>query len=174
VDVGWLRRLVEAARIGLIEIKETYGATNSLKRQSSCYSFESDAPMGKTLIWVRIAAMIAALFGFATIYSGGMALFGGEQAAAAVGNAVPIVLWFNFCAGFLYVLTAVGLFLRLPWAGPLAWVIGVSTLIVFGIFIVLVLSGTAFEWRTVGAMVLRSGFWLGIAFAMSQGPGMSR
>jgi hypothetical protein len=26
----------------------------------------------------------------------------------------------------------------------------------------------------VGAMVLRSGFWLGIAFAMSQGSGMSR
>lgn len=174
MDAGCLRRLVGAARIGLIEIKEIEGASNSLKKRSGRYAFKRGAPMGKTLIWVRIAAMIAALFGFATIYSGGMALFGGEQAAAAVGNAVPIVLWFNFCAGFLYVLAAVGLFWHLPWAGPLAWVIGVSTLIVFGIFVVLVLSGTAFEWRTVGAMILRSGFWLGIAFAMSLGPGMSR
>ena len=130
--------------------------------------------MGKTLIWVRIVAVIAAVFGFVTIYSGGMALFGGEQAAAAVGNAVPIVLWFNFCAGFLYILCAVGLFLRMAWAGPLAWMIAIATLIVFSIFLVLVLGGTAFEWRTVGAMALRSGFWLGLAFAMSQGRNMPR
>ncbi len=112
---------------------------------------------------MKIAAIAAAVFGIATIYSGGMALFGGEQAAAAVGNAVPLVLWFNFCAGFVYVLAAVGLFLRKAWAVPLAWAIGIATLIVFGTFIILVLRGTPFEWRTVGAMVLRAGFWLAIA-----------
>lgn len=125
--------------------------------------------MGKNPVWVSVIAVVAALFGLATVYSGGRALFGGEQAAAAVGNAVPIVLWFNFCAGFLYILAAVGVFLRKPWAVPLAWVIGIATLTVFVVFGALVLFGTAFEWRTVGAMVLRSGFWLGIAFALSQG-----
>jgi hypothetical protein len=125
-------------------------------------------PMGKNPVWVSVIAVLAALFGLATVYSGGRALFGGEQAAAAVGNAVPIVLWFNFCAGFLYILAAVGVFLRKPWAVPLAWVIGIATLIVFAVFAALVLFGTAFEWRTVGAMALRSGFWLGIAFALSQ------
>jgi hypothetical protein len=125
-------------------------------------------PMGKNPVWVSVIAVLAALFGLATVYSGGRALFGGEQAAAAVGNAVPIVLWFNFCAGFVYILAAVGVFLRKPWAVPLAWVIGIATLIVFAVFAALVLFGTAFEWRTVGAMALRSGFWLGIAFALSQ------
>jgi hypothetical protein len=125
-------------------------------------------PMGKNPVWVSVVAVLAALFGLATVYSGGRALFGGEQAAAAVGNAVPIVLWFNFCAGFVYILAAVGVFLRQPWAVPLAWVIGIATLIVFAVFAALVLFGTAFEWRTVGAMALRSGFWLGIAFALSQ------
>jgi hypothetical protein len=124
--------------------------------------------MGKNPVWVSVIAVLAALFGLATVYSGGRALFGGEQAAAAVGNAVPIVLWFNFCAGFVYILAAVGVFLRQPWAVPLAWVIGIATLIVFAVFAALVLFGTAFEWRTVGAMALRSGFWLGIAFALSQ------
>jgi hypothetical protein len=124
--------------------------------------------MGKNPVWVSVVAVLAALFGLATVYSGGRALFGGEQAAAAVGNAVPIVLWFNFCAGFVYILAAVGVFLRQPWAVPLAWVIGIATLIVFAVFAALVLFGTAFEWRTVGAMALRSGFWLGIAFALSQ------
>jgi hypothetical protein len=125
-------------------------------------------PMGKNPVWVSVVAVLAALFGLATVYSGGRALFGGEQAAAAVGNAVPLVLWFNFCAGFVYILAAVGVFLRQPWAVPLAWVIGIATLIVFAVFAALVLFGTAFEWRTVGAMALRSGFWLGIAFALSK------
>ena len=36
------------------------------------------------------------LFGVLTIVSGGVALFGGSDARAAVGDAVPFVLWFNF------------------------------------------------------------------------------
>ena len=47
-------------------------------------------------IWTRPVAIIAALFGALTIYSAGMVLFGGPAPKAAVGDAVPLVLWFDF------------------------------------------------------------------------------
>ena len=118
--------------------------------------------------WIRPVAIVATLFGLASIFSGGMALFGGAASKAAVGNAVPMVLWFNFLAGFVYILGAVALFNLTPWARLVAWLIGVCTLLVFAILIVMAFSGTPFEWRTIGAMILRSGFWLAIAFALSK------
>lgn len=119
--------------------------------------------------WIRPVAIVAALFGLATIYSGGMALFGGAAAKAAVGDAVPLVLWFNFLAGFVYLLGAVALFYLAPSARPIAWLIGICTLLVFAMLIVMAFGGTPFEWRTIGAMVLRSGFWLAIALTLSKG-----
>ncbi|EPX80043.1 hypothetical protein [Litoreibacter arenae] len=124
--------------------------------------------MAQSPRWIRPVAIPAALFGVATIYSGGTALFGGAAAREAVGDAVPLVLWFNFLAGFAYILGAVAMFIRAPWARLVAWLIAASTLLVFAIFAVMALSGTPFEWRTVGAMVLRSGFWLAIALALSR------
>jgi hypothetical protein len=114
-------------------------------------------------------AIIAALFGLLTIYSGGMALFGGAAAKAAVGDAVPLVLWFNFLAGFAYIVGAWALFSFAPWAELTAWLIGICTLLVFTILIAMAFNGSPFEWRTVGAMVLRFGFWLAIATALSKG-----
>lgn len=125
--------------------------------------------MLQSLGWKRPTAIVAGLFGITTILSGGMALFGGVAAKAAVGDAVPLVLWFNFLAGFGYVVGAAALFTLAPWARLVAWLIGISTLLVFAIFIVIAMSGAPFEWRTVGAMVLRSGFWLSIAIAFSNG-----
>ena len=125
--------------------------------------------MFQTPIWVRPVAIFAALFGLLTIYSGGMALFGGVAAKAAVGDAVPLVLWFNFLAGFVYIFGAIALFNFAPWAQPTAWLIGACTLSVFAMLIAMALSGTPFEWCTIGAMVIRSGFWLAIAIALSKG-----
>ena len=118
--------------------------------------------------WIRPTAIIAAIFGLATIFSGGMALFGGSAAQAAVGDAVPFVLWFNLLAGFAYVLGAVGLFKLAPWARLVALLIAISTLLVFAALIIIAVGGTPFEWRTIGAMVLRSGFWLAIAIGLSK------
>ena len=87
--------------------------------------------------WIRPVAIGATLFGLATIFSGGMALFGGAASKAAVGNAVPMVLWFNFLAGFVYILGAVALFNLTPWARLVAWLIGVCTLLMFAILIVM-------------------------------------
>lgn len=118
--------------------------------------------------WVRPLAIAAAVFGVATIFSGGMALFGGAAAKAAVGDAVPLVLWFNFLAGFFYVIGAFALWKSACWAQKIAWLIALCTVLVFAILIAMVVAGTPFEWRTVGAMTLRSGFWLAIAIALSR------
>lgn len=117
--------------------------------------------------WRNSAGVAAALFGAATIASGGNALFGGPGARAAAGNAVPFVLWFNFLGGFAYLAGAAGLLLRRRWAEALAWAIALATLGVYAAFGVAAASGAAFEMRTVAAMFLRSGFWLAVALALA-------
>lgn len=121
--------------------------------------------------WVALAALV---FGLLTILSGGLALFGGRVAQQAAGNAVPFVLWFNFLAGGAYVAGAFGLHRWRHWAGTLAWTIGLATLAVFAAFGAAVAAGTAFETRTVYAMILRAGFWLAVGWAVwrarRQGP----
>ncbi|MEZ5863238.1 MAG: hypothetical protein R3D25_03890 [Geminicoccaceae bacterium] len=113
---------------------------------------------------LKVLAVIAVLFGVATVFSGGTALFGGPEARAAVGDAVPFVLWFNTLAGFAYVVAGIGLWRARHWAARLAWLIALATLLVFVAFAVHVATGGAFEMRTVGAMTLRSLVWLAIAW----------
>ena len=113
---------------------------------------------------LRVVSGIAIVFGALTIFSGGRALFGDAQAQAAVGNAVGFVLWFNFLAGFFYVLTGIGLLLSRRWARSAAFALALATALVAAAFAVHVANGGAFEMRTVGAMALRLGFWTLVAF----------
>jgi|TARA_R110002012_G_scaffold69052_2_gene178972 hypothetical protein len=110
-----------------------------------------------------IASGVAIVFGLLTVLSGGRALFGSNEARAAVGNAVPFVLWFNFLAGFAYIVAGIGLFLR---HSPAVWVsIGIlaTTFLVMLAFGLHMAQGGAFEMRTVGAMILRTGVWAAIS-----------
>lgn len=108
---------------------------------------------------LTIAATVAVIFGLLTILSGGRALFGGVD----MGAVVPFVLWFNFGAGFAYVLAGIGLWRGEGWAPMLALGIAVATAAVFAAFLWHVASGDAWETRTMGAMVLRTGIWTAIA-----------
>lgn len=112
---------------------------------------------------LKAAGAIGLVFGLLTVFSGGMALFGGEAARAAVGNAVPFVLWFNFVAGFFYVLAGLGLLLNRSWAVWLSIAIAVATALVLAAFGLHVAGGGLYEMRTVGAMLLRSAVWAIIA-----------
>lgn len=111
---------------------------------------------GRVLV---IAAGVAVVFGALTVFSGGRALFGGAEAQAAVGNAVGFVLWFNFLAGFAYIVAGIGLYLRHLVALWLSIAILVSTVLVGVFFGIHVLQGGAYELRTVGAMILRAAVW---------------
>lgn len=112
---------------------------------------------------LKIAAVVAIVFGALTVVSGGNALFGSEEARAAVGNAVPFVLWFNFLAGFAYILAGIGLFLRHQPAVWLSIGIAAATALASLAFGVHVLQGGLYEMRTVGAMALRTGVWVVIS-----------
>ncbi len=113
-----------------------------------------------TGIW--IAATIAIVFGALSVWSGGRALFGGPDLQAAVGNAVPFVLWFNFLSGFVYVVAGLGIALRKDWANLVSVGLTIAIIAVFALFGWFALSGGAYEIRTLGAMVLRAGVWIGI------------
>jgi len=108
---------------------------------------------------LTIAAAVAVIFGLLTIVSGARALFGGVD----MGAVVPFVLWFNFVAGFAYVLTGIGLWRGTNWAPMLSLGIAAATAAVFAAFLWHVGSGGAWEIRTMGAMILRTGIWIAIA-----------
>lgn len=108
--------------------------------------------------------MTAVLFGVLTVASGGRVLFGSDDARRAAGAIVGFVLWFNFVAGFAYVVAGLGLWLRRRSAVPMAGLIAVATATVFAAFGVHVWSGGAYELRTVAAMSLRLAVWAAIAW----------
>ena len=70
---------------------------------------------------------------------------------------------FNFLAGFVYVLTGVGLWLNRLWSPWMTSVLAIATGFVAGAFAFHVLGGGAYEMRTVGALLLRLGFWVLVA-----------
>jgi len=112
-------------------------------------------------IWT--ISLIAVGFGLLTIKEGGTILFGDAAARAAAGNYVPFVLWFNFLAGFAYVVAGIGLWRQQRWAAWLAAAIAVATALTFAAFGAHVASGGAYEQRTVIAMSLRTLVWTAIA-----------
>ena len=107
-------------------------------------------------------AIAAIVFGIVTGLTGGRALFGSLESRADFGNVVPFVLWFNFLAGFVYIVTGAGLLLRRRWAVYTSLFVAVSTILVFVAFGVHVIGSGPFERRTIGALTIRSLFWLAV------------
>ena len=114
-------------------------------------------------IGIWLISAIAVVFGLLTIKSGGSVLFIDGVDRQAAGNYVPFVLWFNFIAGFFYIIAGVGLWLQKPWAARLSIVIVVTTLIVYAALGLHIFSGGLYETRTIMAMALRSVLWAFIA-----------
>jgi hypothetical protein len=110
-----------------------------------------------------VLALVAIAFGGVTILVGGRTLFGGVEARSTAGNIVAFVLWFNFVAGFAYVIAGIGLLLRKRWAAYLSTAIAVATIAVFIALGIHIFIGLAFEARTVGAMIIRSAVSVTIA-----------
>ena len=110
-------------------------------------------------ITIWIITVIAVVFGLLTIKSGGSVLFIDGIARDEAGNYVPFVLWFNFFAGFTYLLAGAGLFMLKHWAVWLAIFIVITTIMVFVFFGFHVLNEGAYEARTVAAMSLRTFVW---------------
>lgn len=112
-------------------------------------------------IWA--ISLVAVGFGLLTIKEGGTILFGSEAARTAAGNYVPFVLWFNFVAGFAYIVAGIGLWLQQRWAVWLAVAIAVATAFTFADFGAHIFIGELYEKHTVIAMSMRTLVWATIA-----------
>jgi hypothetical protein len=128
----------------------------------------------RTAVLLRAAALVAVLFGAATIVSGARVLFGSDAVRQAAGAYVPWVLWFNTVAGLAYVAAGVGLWLRRAWAVRLSVVLAVASVLVFAALGVHAALGGAYEVRTVAAMALRCTFWIGLAWFAARTPRAAR
>jgi hypothetical protein len=122
-------------------------------------------PVSRRSLAIGAMALLAVAFGLLTIKEGGSVLLGDAQARAAAGAYVPFVLWFNFLAGFAYVLAGVGFWAQRRWAALLAMGIAGGTVLTFAALGLHIVLGGAFEMRTVAAMALRSAVWLLLAWA---------
>jgi hypothetical protein len=109
-------------------------------------------------------ALFAVLFGLLTISSGGAVLFD-SAARQAAGNYVEFIVWFNFLAGFAYVIAGMGLWCWQRWAVWLSLSIAATTLLAFISFGLYVLGGGSYELRTVIAMSGRTLIWSFITLA---------
>ena len=110
-----------------------------------------------------IVTTVAIVFGLLTIKSGGSVIFIDGEARQAAGNYVPFVVWFNFLAGFVYIIAGAGLWAQKRWAARLSLLIVVATLIIFAILGLYILDDGMYEMRTIIAMCLRSIIWISIA-----------
>ncbi|HFB64285.1 MAG TPA: hypothetical protein ENJ60_01985 [Aeromonadales bacterium] len=108
---------------------------------------------------LKLIAIVAIIFGVLTIRSGGMVLFSDGLARENAGHYVPFVLWFNFSAGFFYLLSAVLMFINPIRGFWLAVIITLSTLLIFALFGLHIMQGGLYETRTVYAMILRVVIW---------------
>ena len=110
-----------------------------------------------------IVSVVAVVFGLLTIKSGGSVLFIGGEYRQQAGNYVPFVLWFNFLAGFVYLVAGIGLWKRQRWAAWLAIMIAAASVTVFVLLGIHIYSGGSYEMRTVIAMAARCSIWAVIA-----------
>lgn len=113
---------------------------------------------------LRVLGAAALLFGALTVFSGARALFGPDEARAALGQVIAWVLWFNFVAGFAYAAVGWGLWRgSARWAGVGAVLIAAATALVAVALALHMAAGGAYELRTVAAMALRLLFWSALA-----------
>jgi len=112
-------------------------------------------------IWIITAT--AVVFGLLTIKSGGSVLFVDGPFREDAGNYVLFVVWFNFLAGFAYLIAGGGLWMQKHWAVWVSIFIVVATLVVFAILGIHILKGEEYEARTIAAMSFRTIVWALIA-----------
>ncbi len=110
--------------------------------------------------WLWPVIIISIAFGVLTIKSGGAVIFIDGVDRQAAGNYVNFIVWFNFIAGFLYILAGLGFLFNQNWTLKLAVAIAVTTIMLFAVFVVYIVMGGSYEMRTIIAMSLRSVTWI--------------
>lgn len=113
------------------------------------------------------------IFGVATIISGGNTLFT-SAGLQAKGHVVPLVLKFNFIAGFFYILVAIFAQKCESYAKILSIIIASLNFLVFMYLFYFIYNDGQYESRTVIAMSFRTIFWVAIAIYFGRRPQMPK
>lgn len=109
----------------------------------------------------KALALFLLIFGVLTLKSGGSVLFT-ESAREAAGNILIEVVWFNFLAGFLYILAALGTWKDYAWNRKLTLFLFAAYLVIGVHFAAHVLRGGLYETRTAFALSFRTVLWGGL------------
>lgn len=104
--------------------------------------------------WAALAALLL-LFGLLTLAASSAVLFNLGNAKAEAGRAVPLVLWMNFVASFLYLVAGGGLIARRRWTLVVLLLAVVLLLVAAAGFALHVRQGLPYEPRTFGALAIR-------------------
>lgn len=113
------------------------------------------------------------VFGLLSILSGGRALFT-EAGIASRGNIVPLVLWFNFIAGFFYVAAGIFSYSLKGCVRKLSTLLAITNGIVLLYLLNHIYQGDLYETRTLLAMTIRTTLWIVLAFYFSKSPKFTR
>lgn len=113
----------------------------------------------------RVSALVAALFGVATLFAGGRLLFGLGEAGYVV---VPAVLVFNTVMGVFYLVAAVLIARSLEMGRVAAVAIAILNLAVLALIILRRTTGGIVANETLVAMTLRTVVWAGIFALLSR------
>ncbi|MDP2688135.1 MAG: hypothetical protein Q8O62_12990 [Aequorivita sp.] len=119
--------------------------------------------MKKNKIFSYVIAITLIAFASVTVFMSSSVIFDWFGIREKEGDYVPFIVWTNFIAGFLYLISAYGLLKAQKWT---FWVLTGATLLLIIALIVLALYinyGGVFELKNVGAM----GFRIAITFTFT-------
>jgi len=116
--------------------------------------------------WKNLLAALVLVFGVITLFKAGSILFGPQSARDSVGDFVPFVVKFNFAAGFLYILSAVGIWRGRSWAYLVSAIVALGTIIAATVFAGHVALGGSYEMQTVFALGFRAVFWIVVSLIL--------
>lgn len=107
---------------------------------------------------LKFFTYFAVLFGVATIFSGAQNLFN-ENVIRTQGNIIPVVLWFNFIAGFVYLIIAFGTIFGKRIILRITSALSALNIVVLFYLLIHISNNQAYEIKTLIAMSFRTVFW---------------
>lgn len=119
--------------------------------------------MKRNKMFRSLFAIVLIAFATATLFMSSSVIFDWFGIREMEGDYVPFIVWTNFIAGWLYLVSAYGLLKAQKWA---FWILIGTTLFLAIALVVLALyinSGGVFELKNVGAM----GFRIALTIAFS-------
>lgn len=122
--------------------------------------------MKSSNLFRNLVVTVLIAFAFLTLFMSSSVLFDWFGIREKEGNYVPFIVWANFVAGFLYLISAYGIVTAKKWT-VLILLSTAILLIIAGIALVFYISsGGIFEAKTLVAMVFRIALTIGFfAFA---------